>query len=259
MWYASATNGFKSGGWNARGVTAESMQPFTIEQNWSYEVGMRSDWWDNRFRVNVTGFHTEIEDYQVPNGVTLPNGGIEFLTTNRSGLETQGIELELTLVPVDDLTLFANYATLDSEYVDIEQSVLDQQANCKAGIDVDLNCGNGIVDVNGDIISGELARDYQFSLGGTYVWSITRKMNLIPSAHYSKYGPQAAGTSATTTFLDGYEFIGASLMLEHVEGNWSLTAACWDCTEVERISGAFGNQVRSAAPAVWTLNFRKDF
>ena len=264
MWYASATNGFKSGGWNARGTLAESLQAFTIEQNWSYEVGVRSDWWDNRFRVNLTGFHTEIEDYQVPNGVTLPNGGIEFLTTNRSGLETEGIELELTLVPVDDLTLFANYATLDSEYVDIEQSVLDQQEVCRANPNPDPAsdnpaCGNGIVDVNGDIISGELARDYQFSLGGTYVWSITDRMNLIPSAHYSKYGPQAAGTSATTTFLDGYEFIGASLMLEHVEANWSLTAACWDCLDEERIRGSFFGTLLPAAPYVWTLNFRKNF
>ena len=79
MWYASATNGFKSGGWNARGVTAAEMQPFDIEQNWSYELGLRSDWWDNRLRVNVTGFFTEIEDYQVPNGFTDENGAIRHL------------------------------------------------------------------------------------------------------------------------------------------------------------------------------------
>jgi iron complex outermembrane receptor protein len=260
MWYASATNGFKSGGWNARGIGAADLQPFDIEQNWSYELGMRSEWWDNRLRVNLTGFFTEIEDYQVPNGVTLPNGGIAFLTTNRSGLETKGIEAEVTLVPVEGLTLFANYGNLDSEYVDIEQSVLDQQAACQADPGPqNPACDAGIVDVNGDFISGELARDYQFTIGASYDWAITNNLRLVPAAHYSKYGDQAPGTDADATFVGGYEFVGASLMLENVQSDWSLTATCWDCTKVERISGAFGNQVRSAAPWVWTLNFRKNF
>jgi iron complex outermembrane receptor protein len=260
MWYVSATNGFKSGGWNARGVTAVTMQPFDIEENWSYELGMRSDWWDNRLRINITGFFTEIEDYQVPNGFEDENGAIHFLTTNRSGLETKGVEAELTLVPVEGLTLFANYGNLDSKYVDLDQFVLDQQAACKADPGPDNPaCDAGIVDINGDIISGELARDYQFTFGASYVWSITNNLNLVPAAHYSKYGDQAAGTSGDSTFLGGYEFVGASLMLENVAAKWSLTAACWDCTKVERITGAFFDVPRAADPYIWTLNFRKDF
>jgi iron complex outermembrane receptor protein len=260
MWYASATNGFKSGGWNARGVTAEEMQPFKIEQNWSYELGMRSDWWDNRLRINVTGFFTEIEDYQVPNGFTNEQGQIIFLTTNRSGLETKGVEVEMTLVPVDGLTIFANGGTLDSQYVDLDQIVLDQQARCQAdpGPDND-DCDAGIVDINGDIISGELARDYQITIGASYVWSITNNLNLIPAAHWSRYGDQEAGTSGDSTFLGGYNFVGASLVLENASSNWSLTARCWDCTEVERITGAFFDVPRAANPALWELVFRKNF
>ncbi|MEO0575590.1 MAG: TonB-dependent receptor, partial [Pseudomonadota bacterium] len=39
MAYASATRGFKSGGWNARGTSPDAFQPFGPETLWSYEAG----------------------------------------------------------------------------------------------------------------------------------------------------------------------------------------------------------------------------
>ena len=73
-------------------------------------------------------------------------------------------------------------------------------------------------------------------------------------------GEQQPGTSTNSTFLGSYDFVGASLMLQNIESDWTLTAACWDCTKVERITGTFNNgDLRAAPPYIWTLNFRKNF
>ena len=58
MMYASATNGFKSGGWNARAASSDQLQAFAPETIWSYEFGMRADWMDGRLRTNVTAFYS---------------------------------------------------------------------------------------------------------------------------------------------------------------------------------------------------------
>lgn len=48
MGYVSATRGFKSGGWNARGSGPADFQPFGPEALWSYEAGLRADFLDNK-------------------------------------------------------------------------------------------------------------------------------------------------------------------------------------------------------------------
>ena len=63
MFYASATRGFKSGGWNARGTNAAAIEVFGPEKVWSYEVGMRSEWMDNRVRLNATVFRSDVTDF----------------------------------------------------------------------------------------------------------------------------------------------------------------------------------------------------
>ena len=113
--FASATRGFKSGGWNARGTTAVANQPFSPEKVWSYEAGLRSEWMDRKLRVNLTAFMLDVQDLQTPAAFVNPaNGAISFITQNFAGLKNQGIEAEIIASPVDNLTLFAFFGTRTS-------------------------------------------------------------------------------------------------------------------------------------------------
>jgi iron complex outermembrane receptor protein len=127
--YVSATNGFKSGGWNARAGSAQLFTEFGTEEVWSYEAGMKSEWLDNTVRFNVNLFLTDATDYQLPSGFEDPNnpGVIVFNTNNSADLENKGIEVEVVWAPNDQLTLFANGGLQDPEYKNISQSFLDQQ------------------------------------------------------------------------------------------------------------------------------------
>ena len=115
MGYVSATRGFKSGGWNARGTAAVAFQPFGPETIWSYEAGLRGDLLDDRLRINATFFNTDLEDLQTTSAT--PDG--QFLTTNAGGLDVQGIELEITAVPTDNWDIFFAAGIQDAEYTDL--------------------------------------------------------------------------------------------------------------------------------------------
>src|SRR5262249_25782838 len=65
MAYVSIAEGSKSGGFNGRASSAEEFTQFEPEKVWAYEVGLRSEWFDKRMRVNATAFYSDYKDYQI--------------------------------------------------------------------------------------------------------------------------------------------------------------------------------------------------
>jgi len=109
--YASATRGYKSGGFNyaATSVAAQQFAPETI---WSYEAGAKTDWLDRRLRVNLTGFRYNYTGLQVQ---TLLSPGVAFIG-NAATARIKGAELEVTGKPIAGLTLISNTSFLDARY-----------------------------------------------------------------------------------------------------------------------------------------------
>ncbi|MGI9229649.1 MAG: TonB-dependent receptor [Gammaproteobacteria bacterium] len=141
--YVSATRGFKSGGWNARGVQAERLLNFAPEKVWNYEGGMRSEWLDGKLRINLTGFYTDISDYQLPSAFETATGGIAFITRNFADLEVYGFEAEITAHPMEELTVFANIGIQDARYNNLDPAIVAQQARCNPGV---LSIPNPVLD-----------------------------------------------------------------------------------------------------------------
>ncbi len=112
MLYASATRGYKSGGttYSASKVSALTFAPETI---WSYEAGVKSEWFDHRLRVNLTGFDYDYTNLQVQ---SLIGPGLVAIG-NAATARVTGFELETQAKPTPDWLLTANVATLDAKYV----------------------------------------------------------------------------------------------------------------------------------------------
>jgi iron complex outermembrane recepter protein len=108
LYYFSATRGFKSGGYNSLQPTNP---PFDPEYIWSYEAGVKSQFADDRVRLNVAVFHYDYEDLQVS---TFLNN-LTFIT-NAAEATVNGIEVELQALPVPDLELGLAVSYLDAEY-----------------------------------------------------------------------------------------------------------------------------------------------
>lgn len=218
--FASATRGFKSGGWNARATAANAFLPFGPEKVWSYEAGLKSDWFDNRVRANVTFFHTAVSDLQTPSALVNPNGSATFITRNFADLSNKGIEAELVFVPVDGLNLYVNAGYQDAKYKinrdapDFDefgiQSVAAQQRTCQAllaagnipgGTGTTAACGAGIVTPEGKIADPTRTPNWTIAVGGSYELPLGGSgMSLVPSINASYRSDQEAAAANYTIY-----------------------------------------------------------
>jgi iron complex outermembrane receptor protein len=106
--YASYSKGFKSGGYNDFQPSNPVYDPEFIK---SYEVGAKTEWLDNRLRLNAAVFYYDYTDLQVSsflNSLTI--------TTNAADSTVKGAELELQWRPIDSLDLNASLGYLDAKY-----------------------------------------------------------------------------------------------------------------------------------------------
>jgi iron complex outermembrane receptor protein len=116
MWYATVSQGFKSGGFNAFDANAS----FDQEDVTALEVGAKSDLLDGRLRLNGAAFWYDYEDLQVStfiNGLTL--------TTNAAEATILGAEADITYLAADNLELNLGVSLLRAKY----DAFTDRQGN----------------------------------------------------------------------------------------------------------------------------------
>ena len=116
--YASATKGFKSGGFNFS--SANAAQGFDPEMLWSYEAGAKLDLLDRLLRLNGTVFHYDYSDLQVQS--FLSPGVVDI--TNASDAKVDGAEFEAQLRPASWLKLGGNLAYLNARYKNYTSALL---------------------------------------------------------------------------------------------------------------------------------------
>lgn len=118
MAYFTWSEGFTAGGFNGRGGSATTVGPFNPEKARNFELGVKSDWFDNRLRVNATAFDTKVEDFQTAFIRAAPGGGgQETIQSNLGSFETQGVEFEISGLPTDGLTVWLNVSYLKTKRV----------------------------------------------------------------------------------------------------------------------------------------------
>ena len=114
--YAKAVKGYKTGGFNTRASSSARFNAgFGEETLWSYELGMKSQFLDNRVRLNVAAFTSKYRDIQI-NVQSDPTDIRKTDVLNAGRANVKGIEADLTVVPVKGLRLTANYGYLDAKY-----------------------------------------------------------------------------------------------------------------------------------------------
>lgn len=123
MAYATYSRAFKSGGINLNGVPLDAggvprldvatVKPEKVDH---YEIGLKTSFWDRRVTFNLTGFQTEIGDYQaiVNNG---QNSVLRGYLANADKVRTRGVEAEFSVRPSDRVNAYANGAFTDARYV----------------------------------------------------------------------------------------------------------------------------------------------
>ncbi|MCG3171811.1 MAG: Vitamin B12 transporter BtuB [Pseudomonadales bacterium] len=114
--YVTYTTGYNGGGFNTRAATQATFQvPYDEEEVESFELGLKSELFDNRMRVNFAMFHYDYSDIQI-NQFQAGSGGASAHTVNAGAATMEGIEFDMVAVPVDGLTIDLTYGYLDARF-----------------------------------------------------------------------------------------------------------------------------------------------
>jgi len=117
MVYASYSTGFKGGGTNPRPFYASQALPFDPEVLTSYELGLKTDFFDRRVRFDVSAFYGELKNAQIGTSIC-PDGSVPCAATiNGGNAHEKGVEAELLARPVDGLSIDGSVSYLDFHYV----------------------------------------------------------------------------------------------------------------------------------------------
>jgi iron complex outermembrane recepter protein len=115
--YGKWSTGYRSGGANSRSLNYQSFNPETVSM---FEIGAKTEFWDRRARFNVAAYVGTYKSIQLDFfGAYIDNSVNPPVNTTRTTSDTinapgtgrlKGVEAELTVAPVQGLTLTASYA-----------------------------------------------------------------------------------------------------------------------------------------------------
>lgn len=111
--YASASRGFKAGGFGTAGQLIPGFGPFKPETVWNYEAGVKTSLFDRLLTANLTGFWADYKNLQFPFFIAPAT-----IIRNAGKARVKGIELELGFHPVQGFDLGFNATYLDAKYRD---------------------------------------------------------------------------------------------------------------------------------------------
>ncbi len=125
--YGSIAKGFKAGGVQiGSGFEDTSYAPETL---WSYEVGFKSELFDNRAQLNAALFYADWTDMQVPFAVADVDseGNIIFNVGIQNAAEARnyGLEAEFRALLTDSLTVGLGVGYLDAQFEKFESAFID--------------------------------------------------------------------------------------------------------------------------------------
>jgi iron complex outermembrane receptor protein len=164
LFYASASRGFRSGGFNIGGLQGQAFNPEFI---WSYELGSKQQFFDRRLTVNVALFHSDYTDMQV-----FQIRALTATVENAASATLKGGEFELVALPAKGIR------------VDVAGSYIDATFNEFSTVD-ESRSGLGLLNLAGNQLARapkarlnigvekrwELANDGDFTVRAEYGWT----------------------------------------------------------------------------------------
>jgi outer membrane receptor protein involved in Fe transport len=272
LFYASYTEGFKSGGFNAvddqnPDFAVNPTPPFTVpgagfqyddETAQSFEIGGKHTFLDGAMNFNWALFTSEYDNQQVSTFV-----GLGFVVANAASSKVDGLEMDLLWQANDNLRLGANLSFLDATYGsfpaaacnDLQTSVLRPATaagltasfdGCTTSVGAD---GNSSVtqdlagkDLSGaPSYSGALFANYEREIGkGSTRWFFDIDINFTDSF-------SLVGDADPIDTQEGFEKI--NLRTGFRGENWSVTIYGDNITDEFTATGGFDIPLASGAHA----------
>jgi iron complex outermembrane receptor protein len=197
MFFGSWAQGFKSGGFygvnqNIRDFERNQYDPETAD---SYELGMKTQFLDNRLQVNVSAFLNDFKDKQDSNVVRDEDTNtVATVWENQSSVQYYGFEVETRFVVTENLDVFATAGWLHAEYDEFFSI---------GGIPANERDENTVpIDASG--FNPKYAPEWTFGAGGTYAvqvgpgeLSLHAKWNFVDHQDTDTFNDEGTGIPKT--------------------------------------------------------------
>jgi len=230
MTYAQVSTGFKGGGVNPRPFYNVQEFTFSPETLTAYEVGVKSQLFNNTLRLNGAVFFNKYKDIQ--EGVTDCTAKVAELTgdpntvlgrpclaiINAGDADVKGAELEFEWYPIHGLQLDGSASYLKFKFTRIDSGVAYNAATNPNGIEP------GDVTPYSPKKKASLGVQYTIDVGSA--GSVTPR---VDGSYQDKVYTDAANSTNGT--IDSYTLANASVTWRSVEKDWQMALECKNLTD----------------------------
>ncbi|MBT0669186.1 TonB-dependent receptor [Novosphingobium profundi] len=270
--YATTSTGFKGGGISPRPFNAEQVQPFGPEELTAYELGIKTDLFHRRLRLNVSGYLNKFTGAQL-GLLSCPQFGGPgpcAMVQNAGDATILGLEAELSAEPIDGLDINASGSYLDWSWDCVNIQVVRALAAGEANA-----CSRDRAIVDRLVAPPRGVTRWQWSLGAQYRVEIAGFGSLTPRLDVSYQGRMAGGAlvpaegspSALYGQIPSYTLTNARLTYRTPDTNWQLSLAVTNLFDRYYFSQKFdltgaGAGLISGTPArprEWALTVKRNF
>ena len=253
MGYAQFATGFKGGGVNPRPYFPEQILGFGPERVRSYEVGLKTDLFDRKLRVNGDVYYMDFSGYQgTPNVCVDANGdalpglpgtpGLCGQILNLGDAKLKGFELEVTARPVRGLTLEGSTSYNDFEFQTPNINTNEfQKGDSRPGIG-----------------------KFKWAVGAQYDAELGDRIGTLSPRVDVVHTPGYCGNLNCDPIskVDSYDLVNARLTYRAPGNDWSLALEVTNIFDELYYINKLVTQYASAQPGrprEWALTLRKNF
>lgn len=242
--YASYAQGYKSGGFTTRlaaplavsnlvsgGVTDPVNPPqHDPEKADTYEVGVKSELFDRRLRLNTAAFWTDYDDIQVVSAPAFTFGAPWFFNAGKARIK--GVEMEADARLSNSFVMNAGVGYLDAEYRKLDDVAI------QGGLTLDDKLMN--------------VPEWSGNVGGTYTFSLPDTSKLLLHADYI-YKDKMARNAENTPLLiqDAFAVVNANLTYAPKAASWQLMLGGENLTNERYIMTGNHNDAVGATTATY--------
>jgi len=221
MLFASYSQGFKSGTFNPRATGPEpAANPEDVN---SIELGMKSEWLDNRLRANVTVFSLDHKDRQYVGYVqSTDTSALNQYLSNIGSSQATGLEAEFTYLATDDLMINASIGYIDSTF----NEVFERDATTGELFD------------KSDNFTISNTPDLTANLGFNYTIESNVGDFIVNGSYYYR-GDYALFEESSLLQQDGYGLANFSVSWYNTDGDWNVGLHVKNLTDEEYMVGGY--------------------
>jgi iron complex outermembrane receptor protein len=233
--FARAASGFRIGGINntvllasAAGITVP--EAFDPDSLWSYEVGVKSYFWNRRGFVDLSGYRIDWSDQQV--GSADATGAFEF-RVNAGKTVIYGVELQGSVMPTTGLTIGGGIVYTDAQ------------------LDEDLPAATLSLGLAGDTLPG--VAEWSGSLRIGYEWPVSAAIDAYTNLTATYRGSRSTTFNAADPNyyeLDPYTLLDVSIGVRNDSWDFRIFAQNLtdETTQLAMNPGPDGLRIYSSRP-----------